>query len=88
MAQKMTIGEVGLAVHNIIAKELCLESIPRRENRLVEDLEADSLDLLGISVKLEERFGREIPPRNFEMLRTVEDVVNYIFTHQESESAV
>ena len=45
---------------------------------LVEDLNADSLDLTELVMTLEERFGCEISEADAEKLKTVGDVVNYV----------
>ena len=47
-------------------------------SRIVEDLGADSLDVVEIVMALEEEFGIEIPDEDTEKLHTVSDVVAYI----------
>lgn len=42
----------------------------------VEDLNADSLDLTELVMRLEERFGCEIPEEEVEKLKTVADVIS------------
>ena len=44
----------------------------------VEDLNADSLDLMELIMTFEERFGFEISEEEAEKLKTVGDVVSYI----------
>jgi acyl carrier protein len=44
----------------------------------VDDLGADSLDLVELVMMLEDQFGGEIPDEDAEKLHTVEDAVNYI----------
>lgn len=48
------------------------------ESRLIEDLGADSLDAVELSMALEDEFGITIEDEEFAGLVTVEDVVNYI----------
>jgi len=48
------------------------------ESRLIEDLEADSLDIVEMVMQLEDRFGLQIPESAFEELKTVKDVVEYL----------
>ena len=48
------------------------------EDAFVEDLGADSLDLVELIMSLEERFNIEIPDEDAEKLVTVKDVLNYL----------
>lgn len=48
------------------------------EASFVEDLNADSLDLVELIMELEEKFGVEIPDEDAEKIVTVADAVNYI----------
>ena len=53
---------------------------------LVEDLNADSLDLQELVVALEEEFSSadsklEIPDKDFDDISTVQNVVDYIKSH-------
>ncbi len=53
------------------------------EAKFIEDLGADSLDIVELVMALEEEFGNEIPDDQAEKLLTVGDVVKYIDeTHQ------
>ncbi|HIE32704.1 MAG TPA: acyl carrier protein, partial [Thermodesulfobacteriaceae bacterium] len=44
----------------------------------VDDLGADSLDLVELVMAMEEEFGMEISDEEAEKLRTVKDVLDYI----------
>lgn len=44
----------------------------------VEDLHADSLDVVELIMQFEERFGIEIPEEDAEKIRTVGDAVEYL----------
>jgi len=48
----------------------------------VEDLGADSLDVVELIMGLEEEFDIEIPDEDAEKIATVQDAVNYIDTKQ------
>jgi acyl carrier protein len=49
----------------------------------VEDLNADSLDLVELIVSLEEEFGMEISDEDAERIQKVSDAVEYIEEHQQ-----
>lgn len=53
------------------------------EASFVEDLNADSLDLVELIMSLEEEFGLEIPDEDAENIVTVGDAVEYIQDHLE-----
>jgi len=48
------------------------------EAKIIEDLGADSLDVVELVMALEEEFGHEIPDEEAEKLTTVGDVTKYI----------
>jgi len=49
-----------------------------------EDLGADSLALMDLSLAIEEAFDIEIPDEDADKIRTVRDLVNYIEKHVRS----
>ena len=49
-----------------------------RESKIIEDLGADSLDVVELVMALEEKFEVEIPDSDAEKLITINDVVTYI----------
>ncbi len=51
------------------------------EASFIEDLGADSLDLVELIMAMEEEFGLEISDEDAEKLQTVQDAVNYITEH-------
>ena len=48
------------------------------ESSLVDDLDADSLDVVDLIMSLEEEFDIEIPDEEIEEIKTVGDLVRYI----------
>lgn len=48
------------------------------DTTFIDDLGADSLDVVELIIALEEEFGIEIPETEAEKVVTVGDVVNYI----------
>ncbi len=55
------------------------EVIP--EASFIDDLGADSLDLVELIMALEEEFGLEISDEEAEKIQTVQDVISYINEH-------
>jgi acyl carrier protein len=51
------------------------------ESSFVDDLNADSLDLVELIMSLEEEFGTEIGDEDAEKIRTVQDAADYIEEH-------
>ena len=45
---------------------------------LIDDLNADSLDIVEITMSVEAYFGIEIPDKQMEIIRTVGDIVFYV----------
>lgn len=48
------------------------------EASFVEDLGADSLDLVELLIKVEETFDIKVPDEDAEKLTTVQDAINYV----------
>ncbi len=48
------------------------------EANLLDDLGADSIDVVELAMTLEEEFSIQVPDEELEKIRTVQDVVNYI----------
>jgi len=54
----------------------------KSESSFIEDLGADSLDIVELVMALEEEFNIEISDEDAEKIRTVKDVVGYIQAHK------
>ena len=48
----------------------------------IDDLGADSLDIVELVMAMEEEFEVEIPDEEAENIKTVGDAINYINTHK------
>ncbi len=81
MAGATTAGNTEERVRNIICDQLAVE--PEKVTTtasFIDDLGADSLDIVELVMTMEEEFDMEIPDEEAEKLRTVGDVVRYITT--------
>lgn len=69
-------------VKEIVAEQLGKdEAEVRSESSFIDDLGADSLDIVELVMAMEDEFGIEIPDEDAEKIKTVKDVVDYIKTH-------
>jgi len=69
-------------VRKIISEKLSVdleEVVP--EASFVDDLGADSLDLVELIMSMEEEFDIDIPDEEAEKMVTVQDAFNYIAKH-------
>ena len=74
-------------VKEIIAKELEVEVKQLTpEAKFIEDLGADSLDIVELVMALEEEFGLDIPDEEADKLKTVGDAMNYLKSHAAATS--
>jgi acyl carrier protein len=70
-------------VKSIIADQLGVsEDEIKTESSFIEDLGADSLDIVELVMAMEEEFEIEIPDEEAENIKTVGDAVTYINTHK------
>lgn len=75
-------GAIEEKVIDIIVDKLGVErSEVTPEAVFVDDLGADSLDLVELIMAMEEEFGFEIADEEAEKLRTVQDVINFAKAH-------
>ena len=72
-------------VKHIIVEQLGVdEDEVKAEASFVDDLGADSLDVVELVMALEEEFGMEISDEDAEKLSTVREVIGYIESHVKS----
>jgi acyl carrier protein len=65
--KKIVVSQLGVEEAAVISKA-----------KFIEDLGADSLDIVELVMAMEEAFGIDIPDEEAESIRTVEDAVGYI----------
>lgn len=66
-------------VRDVVVEQLNVpvESV-KLESKIIEDLNADSLDVVELVMTLEEKFGIEIPENEAEKLLSIQDIVNFV----------
>jgi len=76
--------KVAERIKSIIVEQLSVsaeEVTP--EASFIDDLGADSLDIVELIMALEEEYDIEIPDEDAEKIQTVQDVMNYIQSRKE-----
>jgi acyl carrier protein len=63
-------------VQEVLAEVLDLDAPPGLDARLIEDLGAESVDVLALLFEFEERLGRRLPDEDVARLATVGDLVD------------
>lgn len=80
----MTQEEIFEKIKGIIVEQLGVaDTAVTMEASFIDDLGADSLDIVELIMALEEEFDTEIPDADAEKVVTVGDVVDYIKDHVE-----
>ncbi len=75
----MSENEIFENLKGIIVEQLGVEeSLVKREASFVDDLAADSLDIVELVMGIEEKFEIQIPDEAAEKIVTVGDVVDYL----------
>ena len=79
----MSSEEIFEKVKSVIVEQLGTEEVNiTLEASFIDDLGADSLDIVELIMALEEEFDVEIPDEDAEKIATVGDVVDYIKNNQ------
>jgi len=75
--------EISKRIREIIVEQLgvSLEEVTP-EASFIEDLGADSLDIVELIMALEEEYDIEIPDEDAEKIQTVKDVIAYVEERQ------
>ena len=75
----MATSAIEAKVKSIIADQLGVgEDEIKTESSFIEDLGADSLDIVELVMAFEEAFELEIPDEDAEKITTVKDAIDYI----------
>lgn len=75
-------SEITEKVMDVVCKQL---NVPKDklapETSFVNDLSADSLDLVELVMELEDQFGVSIPDDEAEKIQTIGDAIKYVEEH-------
>ena len=70
-------------IKEVVVEQLSVNADEVKDDaKFVEDLGADSLDVVELVMALEEKFDIEIPDDEAEKIQTVKDALDYIQSHQ------
>ncbi len=71
--------DVGEKVISIVADQLSVAADEvTRESSFIDDLKADSLDVVEMVMEFEDSFDITIPDDDYDKIRTVGDAIDYI----------
>ena len=69
-------------VKEVVVEQLdCDPAEVKEDSKFIEDLGADSLDVVELVMALEEKFDIEIPDEDAEGILTVADAIKYVEDH-------
>lgn len=69
-------------IRELLAEQLELDADSiTMDSDIMEDFDADSLDVVDMIMALEDEYSIEIPDEDVETFRTVGDVVRYVEDH-------
>lgn len=75
--------EIAEQVKKIIVERLNVDAGDvTPEASFLEDLDADSLDIVELIMAIEEQYDLEIPDEDAEKIRSVQDVISYVQNKQ------
>lgn len=71
------------SVKNILVEQLGVDAADiNMESNFIDDLNADSLDIVELIMAMEQEFGISIPDEEAERIKSVGDAVNFIKSNQ------
>ena len=82
----MTTEEIEDKVLSIVSEQMAINKAEiTRETSFVNDLNADSLDIVELVMEFEDNFDMSIPDEEAEKIRTVGQAIDYIIAQNNKE---
>lgn len=79
----VTVPEVEDKVFTIVSEQMAINKAEiTRETSFINDLNADSLDIVELVMEFEDNFDMNIPDEEAEKIKTVGQAIDYIVAHQ------
>ncbi len=79
----VTVEEIEDKVFSIVSEQMAINKAEiTRETSFVNDLNADSLDIVELVMEFEDHFEMSIPDEEAEKIRTVGQAIDYIVANQ------
>jgi len=78
----VTAEEIEDKVFSIVSQQMVINKAEiTRETSFINDLNADSLDIVELVMELEDNFDMSIPDEEAEKIKTVGQAIDYISAH-------
>jgi acyl carrier protein len=79
----VNVEEITDKVYTIVSEQMGVNKAEiNRETSFINDLNADSLDIVELVMEFEDNFEISIPDEEAEKIRTVGQAIDYIVAHQ------
>jgi acyl carrier protein len=79
----VTAEEIEDKVFSIVSEQMAINKAEiTRETSFINDLNADSLDIVELVMEFEDNFEMSIPDEEAEKIKTVGQAIDYIAAHQ------
>jgi acyl carrier protein len=84
----VTAQEIEDKVFSIVSEQMAIHKGEiTRETSFINDLNADSLDIVELVMEFEDNFDMSIPDEEAEKIKTVGQAIDYIVSHQDKKEA-
>ena len=84
----MTVPEIEDKVFTIVSEQMAINKAEiTRETSFINDLNADSLDIVELVMEFEDNFDMSIPDEEAEKIKTVGQAIDYIANNQNKKES-
>ena len=71
-------------VIGLIAEQMNIKTDIQPTDKIIDNLKADSLDVIEIIMALEEKFEISIPDESAEKMKTIQDLIDFVKKNKKS----